>query len=94
MGRGSSEYVFFVFIHILYSSVSVVALKSLSVLLKTGISTFILLFSRFMTSILTFSEKKSDSAFLRVHGKLDIICNTLKCCFCRVVFPVCRLIHI
>ena len=60
MGRGSSEHVFFVFLHILYTSVSVVALKSLSVLLKTGISTFILLFYRFMTSILTFSEKKSE----------------------------------
>ena len=34
VGRGSSEHVFFVFIHILYTSVSVVALKSLRVILK------------------------------------------------------------
>ena len=62
MGRGSSEHILFVFIHLLYTSVSVVALKSLSVLLKTGISTFILLFYRFMTSILTFSEKKPEKS--------------------------------
>ena len=61
MGRGYSKHVVFVFIHILYTSVSLVALKSLSVIVKNwDFRVYIIVFYIHNIHSLTFSENKSE----------------------------------